>query len=99
MGKREQHCFQQNCVQEGANPPCTIAQFFAGSIDEKGQHTDQRQQDAASKKRDNRKFAGGVEQQTHEKGAEHDKSIHKNKPMQPEFDLFHTLLLIVPAAV
>lgn len=40
MGKGEQHHFQQNCVQEGAGPPCTIAQFFAGGIDEKGQHTD-----------------------------------------------------------
>ena len=46
-----------------------------------------------------RQLTGGVEQQAHEKGAEHDKAVDKHKPMQPEFDFFHTLLLIAPAAV
>ena len=99
MGEWKQYRFQESRVQDGAEPPRPVCQFFTGSIyDERG-HAHQRQQDAAAKKADDRQLTGGVEQQAHEKGAEHDKAVDKHKPMQPEFDFFHTLLLIAPAAV
>ena len=99
MGEWKQDHFQESRVQDGTEPPRSVCQFLIGSINDQCPHAHQRQQDAAAKKADNRQLTGGVEQQAHEKGAEHDKAVDKHKPMQPEFNFFHTLLLIAPAAV